>query len=88
MAVRIGDRDIILRDIAAKIISVLDVFKAVGDTAVQVDPGAAALPWALIRFLLQVGLITRGYMGWDFLTDAVVGCSRREDPDVRAPQHR
>lgn len=52
--VRIGDRDIILRDVAAKIISALDVFKAVGDAAVQVDPGAAALPWALIRFLLQV----------------------------------
>lgn len=52
--IRVGDRDIILRDVAAKIISVLDVFKAVGDTAVQIDPGAAALPWALIRFLLQV----------------------------------
>lgn len=52
--IRVGDRDIILRDVATKIISVLDVFKAVGDTAVQVDPGAAALPWALIRFLLQV----------------------------------
>jgi hypothetical protein len=30
------------------------MFKQVGDVAVQYDPAHAALPWAGIRFLLQV----------------------------------
>ncbi|KAJ4419129.1 hypothetical protein N0V82_005142 [Gnomoniopsis sp. IMI 355080] len=60
--VRIGERDIILRDVAAKVISVLDVFKAVGDTAVSANPGVAALPWAFIRFLLQVAIEERSQM--------------------------
>lgn len=32
----------------------MEKFKGVGDVAVQYDPGHAALPWAAIRFLLQV----------------------------------
>ncbi|MCJ1435564.1 hypothetical protein MMC27_004938 [Xylographa pallens] len=45
---------IILRDIFEKIISWIQKFKDVGDMAMQYDPGHAALPWAGIRFLLQV----------------------------------
>ena len=44
-----------LRYQADKIISWLAKFKEVGDTAIQYDPSHAALPWAGIRFLLQVG---------------------------------
>ena len=44
-----------LRYQADKIISWLAKFKEVGDIAIQYDPGHAALPWAGIRFLLQVG---------------------------------
>jgi len=45
---------VILRDVFDKIIRWIDIFKHVGDLAVQYDPVHAALPWAAIRFLLQV----------------------------------
>lgn len=47
-------RKIILRDVAEKIVSWLNKFKNVGDIAVNFDPVHASLPWAGIRFLLQV----------------------------------
>ena len=47
-------RAVNLRDQADKIISWLAKFKEVGDIAIQQDPSHAALPWAGIRFLLQV----------------------------------
>ena len=43
-----------LRDTADKVMVWLDKFKVVGDIAVNVDPMHAGLPWAGIRFLLQV----------------------------------
>lgn len=46
---------VILRDVVEKIIRWLEHFRAVGDAAVQYDPGHAALPWAGVRFLLSVG---------------------------------
>ncbi|KAJ6264939.1 Vegetative incompatibility protein [Drechslerella dactyloides] len=46
--------DIVIRDITEKIIVWVKKFKEVGDTIVQYDPGHAALPWAAVRFLLQV----------------------------------
>ncbi|KAK6349541.1 hypothetical protein TWF696_005825 [Orbilia brochopaga] len=46
--------DIVLRDITDKIIVWIKKFKEVGDTIIQYDPGHAALPWAGVRFLLQV----------------------------------
>ena len=51
-------RSVNLRCQADKIISWLAKFKEVGDIAIQHDAGHAALPWAGIRFLLQVGLAT------------------------------
>src|SRR5437764_3167429 len=46
---------IILRDVFEKMIKWMNKFKEVGDMMVQYDPGHAALPWAGVRFLLQVG---------------------------------
>ncbi|KAK2468826.1 hypothetical protein H9L39_19588 [Fusarium oxysporum f. sp. albedinis] len=43
-----------VRDILAKVVKWVNHFKAIGDIAVQYDPGHAALPWAGVRFLLQV----------------------------------
>ena len=43
-----------LYDLFEKIVKWVNKFKEVGDAAVQYDPGHAALPWAAIRFLLQV----------------------------------
>ena len=48
-----GD-SILLYDVFGKIAKWVDTFKEIGDAAVQYDPGHAALPWAAIRFLLQV----------------------------------
>lgn len=45
---------VILRDVFDKIVKWIDTFKQIGDTVVQYDPVHAALPWAGIRFVLQV----------------------------------
>ena len=45
-----------LYDVLGKIAKWVNKFKEVGDVAMQYDPGHAALPWAAIRFLLQVCL--------------------------------
>jgi predicted nicotinamide N-methyase len=39
---------------ATKIIAWLDKFKQVGNMVVQYDPHHFALPWAGVRFLLEV----------------------------------
>ncbi|KAF3194391.1 hypothetical protein TWF225_006937 [Orbilia oligospora] len=54
--IEIGERKIILRDISEKIIVWLKTFKEVGDIAVQYDPVHAALPWAGVRFMLQMAI--------------------------------
>jgi ankyrin repeat domain-containing protein 50 len=50
----INGRQIILRDVAQKVIIWLNKLKEIGDVAVNFDPVHAALPWAGVRFLLQV----------------------------------
>ncbi|KAI5776308.1 hypothetical protein EDC01DRAFT_625555, partial [Geopyxis carbonaria] len=52
--IQINGDEVVLRDIGMKILQWVDKFKAIGDVVVQYDPGHAALPWALFRFLLQV----------------------------------
>lgn len=47
-------QQVILRDVAEKVIAWLNKFKEVGDVVVNYDPAHLALPWAGIRFLLQV----------------------------------
>jgi hypothetical protein len=47
--------DVILRDLFEKMTKWVVKFKEIGDVAVQYDPGHAALPWAGVRFILQVG---------------------------------
>lgn len=54
----LNGRQIILRDVAEKILVWVDRFKQIGDVVVNFDPVHAALPWAVVRFLLEVGLIT------------------------------
>jgi hypothetical protein len=49
-----GDKEIIIRDQLEKVVKWVDKFKEVGDNAVQYDPAHAALPWAGVRFFLQV----------------------------------
>ncbi len=47
--------DINLRVHFDKVVHWVQEFVAIGDTIVTYDPGHAALPWAAMRFLLQVG---------------------------------
>lgn len=51
---RRGGETVVLRDLFSKIVTWIDRFREVGDIAVQYDPAHAALPWAGVRFLLQV----------------------------------
>lgn len=45
---------VILRDLFGKIATWLNRFREIGDIVVQNDPYHAALPWAGVRFLIQV----------------------------------
>jgi len=45
---------VILRDLFEKVIKWINLFKEAGDMAIQYDPVHAALPWAGVRFILQV----------------------------------
>ena len=52
--VRLGHRELNLRHVLDSIVSWVKKFIAIGDIAVQYDPAHAALPWAALRFVLQV----------------------------------
>ncbi|RSL56191.1 hypothetical protein CEP54_008931 [Fusarium duplospermum] len=43
-----------LRDVLEKVVSWVRRFEAIGDTAVQFDPVHAALPWAAVKFLIEI----------------------------------
>ncbi|KAH8589487.1 hypothetical protein B0O99DRAFT_333678 [Bisporella sp. PMI_857] len=47
---------VIFVDLFGKVIKWVDLFKQVGDIVVQYDPVHAALPWAGVRFLLQIAV--------------------------------
>ena len=47
-------REIVLRDIFNRITDSVNKFKEVGDVLVQYDPVHTAIPWAVVRFVLQV----------------------------------
>lgn len=51
-------RAVTLEDEADKVVHWLNRFKCVGDVVVNVDPVHAGLPWAGIRFLLEVRATT------------------------------
>lgn len=46
--------NLFVRDVLQKVSRWIKKFVEVGDVAVQYDPGHAALPWALLRLVLQV----------------------------------
>ena len=47
---------VILRDLFSKVVAWINRFKEIGDIVVQYDPIHAALPWAGVRFLLQMAV--------------------------------
>ncbi|MCJ1397809.1 hypothetical protein MMC11_001005 [Xylographa trunciseda] len=58
-----GGRRILLRDVTEKIIIWIQKFKEIGDIAINFDPVHAALPWAGVRFLLQIAIGESQQMG-------------------------
>jgi hypothetical protein len=50
-----GDK-VPVRDVLAKVVDWIEKFKQVADTAVQFDPGHAAIPWAVIKMLFSVAV--------------------------------
>lgn len=50
----------IVRDVLGKMVKWIDHFKKISDIAIQYDPVHAALPWAGVRFLLQVSQYVLG----------------------------
>ncbi|OJZ90633.1 hypothetical protein ASPFODRAFT_203142 [Aspergillus luchuensis CBS 106.47] len=55
-AISIGGKEIIIRDVCAKIVACVNKFASVVDVVVSYDPVHAALPWAGVRFVLQLFL--------------------------------
>ncbi|OQE36718.1 hypothetical protein PENCOP_c011G03058 [Penicillium coprophilum] len=54
--VHMHGKTIVLRDVFDKIIAWVNQFKAIVDVAVQFDATSASIPWAGIRFLLNVAM--------------------------------
>ena len=46
--------EVILRDVADKVLWWIQKFRDIGDILVQYDPVHSAIPWAGVRFILQV----------------------------------
>src|SRR5436190_2485161 len=54
-----NEEEVILRDVFEKMTKWIKKFREVGDLAMQYDPAHAALPWAAVRFILQVSDLDR-----------------------------
>ncbi|KAI4748930.1 hypothetical protein E4T50_00718 [Aureobasidium sp. EXF-12298] len=52
----LNGKRIVVRDVCAKMVSSVEKYMAVVDVAVQYDPIHSALPWAGIRFFLQLSI--------------------------------
>lgn len=52
---KLGNKTYNIKKMMDSVIIWIDRFKSIGDIIVQYDPAHIALPWAGIRFLLQVG---------------------------------
>ena len=52
--------NLFVRDVLQKVSRWIKKFVEVGDVAAQYDSGHAALPWALLRLVLQVRMLIRG----------------------------
>ena len=50
---------VIIRDVFLKMVAWIERFKGIGDVIAQYDPGHAALPWAVARFVLQASHLSR-----------------------------
>jgi hypothetical protein len=89
-------QEIIVRDIADKLVAWVDKFKTIGDIVIQYDPVHAALPWAGVRFILQIVVADEENMGAvligiETVTKLLVRCTVYEElylkPDPKLSNH-
>ncbi|KAK7575405.1 hypothetical protein V3481_017365 [Fusarium oxysporum f. sp. vasinfectum] len=62
-----------VRDVLTKIVKWVEHFVVIGDTVVQYDPGHAALPWAGVRFLLQI--MIGDFQAYKFMLESIESLS-------------
>ncbi|KAF8246975.1 hypothetical protein K440DRAFT_661713 [Wilcoxina mikolae CBS 423.85] len=79
-----GKKSIVVSEVTDKLVSWIEKFKAVGDTIVQFDPTHAALPWAAVRFILQIAVNNQESMsavliGLEHIGKLLVRCTVYEE---------
>ncbi|PYH92829.1 hypothetical protein BO71DRAFT_400240 [Aspergillus ellipticus CBS 707.79] len=52
----VGGKQLVIRDVCAKIAACVNTFVEIVDVVVSFDPVHAALPWAAVRLVLKLGL--------------------------------
>ncbi|KAL9110561.1 MAG: hypothetical protein Q9227_004919 [Pyrenula ochraceoflavens] len=60
--VLLGGHKLVLKEIADNVLRGLQKFEKIGDLAIGIDPGHAALPWIIIRGCLETVLAERNLM--------------------------
>ncbi|SPJ73916.1 uncharacterized protein FTOL_03646 [Fusarium torulosum] len=58
-----------VRDVLSKVVKWVNHFKEIGDIVVQYDPAHAALPWAGVRFLLQI--VVEDFRAYNFVLESI-----------------
>lgn len=48
-----------MKDLTVKLVTWVRSFQDIGDTLVSIDPVHAALPWAAVKLVIQVGKIRK-----------------------------
>ena len=78
---RTGTETVPMRDPLGRIVAWINKFRDVGTIMMQYDPTHAAIPWAAIRFLLEVSPQDYGVSIVSFLSDELTGSDERF-PDI------
>lgn len=78
---RTGSETVPMRDPLGRIVAWINKFRDVGTIMMQYDPTHAAIPWAAIRFVLEVSFQNFGVSIGSFLSDELTGSDERF-PDI------
>ncbi|KAL8958324.1 MAG: hypothetical protein Q9193_004597 [Seirophora villosa] len=81
---------VVVRDVCEKLIKWVNNFKEVGDVAIQYDQAHASLPWAAVRFCLQIfvnDVQTFGAMaeGLELVSSQIARCASYEQLYLSRP---
>ena len=73
MEIRTGSETVSMRDPLGRIVAWINKFRDVGTIMMQYDPTHAAIPWAAIRFVLEVSPGNYRPSVVSFLSDKLTG---------------